>query len=323
MKKGIVCVFIVMGFISDALGAEPLKPVAIQLDWFTNVQFAGILVAKEKGWYEEAGIDLTVKGWQKGISPVEEVVAGRAQIGTDEGTVIIEARAGGKPVKAIATQFQKSPLCLTSKKDRAIASPKDLIGKKVGVSMPKTVLMTKIILAYENISYDQITPVQTGGDLSLLANDEVIAFAGFINNQPLLMEEKGYPATYLAAFKYGYDFYSDVFFTTDEMIKNQPDILKKFMEVTLRGWREAFKDIPGTAQLVLDKYHPDKTASLKQQIKSLEIFKSLMTMGVGEVLLGFMEERNWEKGVDTLMKFNQIQNKIPAEDLFTLEFLKK
>ena len=56
---------------------------------------------------------------------------------------MIEARAGGKPLKAIGVQFQKSPLCLTSKKDKGIKSPKDLLGKKVGVSMPKTVLMTK------------------------------------------------------------------------------------------------------------------------------------------------------------------------------------
>jgi ABC-type nitrate/sulfonate/bicarbonate transport system substrate-binding protein len=323
MKKCMVSMIIILGLISQAMGAEPLKPLTIQLDWFTNVQFAGILIAKDRGWYAEAGIDLTVKPWQKGISPIEEVASGRAQIGTDEGTVLIEARAAGKPLKAIGVQFQKSPLCLTSKKDKDIKSPKDLTGKKVGVSMPKTVLMTKIVLASDNIQYDQITPVQTGGNLDLLINDEVAAFAGFMNNQPLIMAEKGYETTYLPAFKYGYDFYSDVYFTTDDMIATQPDVLRIFMEVTLRGWSEVFKDIPAAAQVVVEKYHPDKTVSVTQQVKSLEIFKQLMTFSIGESLIGFMEEQNWQKGVDTLLKFGQIQQKVPAGDMFTLEFLKK
>ncbi len=323
MKRWIVCVIIILAFTTPAMAKEPLIPLTIQFDWFTNVQFAGILVAKDRGWYEDAGIDLTIRGWQKGISPVEEVVSGKAQIGTDEGTVLIEAAAQGKKLKAIGTQFQKSPMCLTSKKDKNIASPKDLIGKKVGVSMPKTVLMTKVVLASQGIGYDQIVPVQTGGDLKLLMDDEVIAFAGFMNNQPLIMEEKGYPVTYLAAFRHGYDFYSGVYFTTEETVRNQPDILRKFIAVTLRGWQEAFKDIPATARLVLDKYYPDKNTSVRQQIRSLEIFKNLMTMGVGESLIGFMEEQAWKKGIDTLHQLGQIQRKPSASDIFTLEFLKQ
>ena len=64
---------------------QPMTPMTVQLNWVPNVQFAGILLAKERGWYRDAGIDLTIKGWEEGVSSTDEVVAGRAQIGVAEG----------------------------------------------------------------------------------------------------------------------------------------------------------------------------------------------------------------------------------------------
>lgn len=135
------------------------------------------------------------------------------------------------------------------------------------------------------------------------------------------MKEKGYATNVIPAFKYGYDFYSEVYSASDDILRKHPELIRKFTDVSYRGWREAFKDVPGTARMIVEKYYPQ--GSVKQQTESLKVFKYLATMGVGESLIGFMEEQIWNESIGILYKFGQIEKKIPATDVFTLEFLKK
>ena len=315
-----MCLLIMAICSGQGIAKEPPQPVTIQLNWVTNVQFAGVLLAKERGWYEEAGIDLTVRGWKKGVSAVDEVIDGKIQIGMTGGDVIIRARAEDKAVRAIGVQFQKSPICMLSKKERGIKTPQQLAGKKVGIGSPKSELMAKVVLANQGLKFEDITPVRIGWDIRPLVNDEIDVFPAFMNNEPLTMKEKGYETNVIPAFKHGYDFYSGVYFVTDTMIRKQPDLIRKFLDATLRGWRDAFKDPAGTATLIVEKYYPK--GSVSQQTESLKVFKLLATIGVGENLIGYMESPFWQKGIDILHKFKQIDRKIPAEDIFTSKFLK-
>ncbi len=315
-----LCLFIVMGFAINGYAKEPLVPVTIQLNWVPNVEFAGILIAKEKGWYEEAGIDLIIRSWKPGISFIDEVVSGNAHIGVTEGADLIRARADKKMIKAISVHFQKPPGCLISKKEKGIDSPEKIKGKKVGINQDEVVMM-KTVLANLGVSYEDITPVETESDVQSLVDDKIDVCVGYMNGEPLSMKEKGYEMNVIPLFKYGYDFYAGVVFATDRIIKENPKLIQKFMDVTLRGWKEAFKEPAATAKLVVEKFYPK--GSVSQQTESLKIFKHLATIGIGESLVGYMEEQFWQKGIDIMYQFKQIEKKIPASDVFTLEFLKK
>ena len=210
-----MCLLIVAICSGHGIAKEPPQPVTIQLNWVTNVQFAGVLLARERGWYEEAGIDLTVRGWKPGVSPIAEVTAGRAQIGVAEGDVLIKAGVNGNALKAIATQSQKTPFCLMSKKSLGIKTPEQLKGKTVGINSHESVVMTKIVLASKGLEYKDIKTVQTEWDIAPLINDKIDVYAAFMNDEPLTMKEKGYETNVIPAFKYGYDFYSGVYFVTD------------------------------------------------------------------------------------------------------------
>ncbi len=106
------------------------------------------------------------------------------------------------------------------------------------------------------------------------------------------------------------------------MIQKQPELIQAFLNVTMRGWREAFKTPQTTAQMIITEYYPE--GSVKQQTESLKIFHILATVGiaVGDNMIGIMDKDYWQKGVAVLHKFNQIDKKIPAENLFTLKFVK-
>jgi len=285
------------------------------------VQFAGILLAKERGWYREAGIDLTIKGWEQGISPIDEVLSGKAQVGVADASKLVESRINGAEIRAVMTAFQKSPSCIMSKKERGIETVRQLVGKKIGVNNPEAEVMIRIMMKNQGLGYKEIIPVKVGWDLQPLIDDKIDAFVAFMNNEPLIMRKQGHEINVIPGFKYGYDFYAGICFMTETMISEQSDLSRKFVNVTLRGWRETFRDMEATAKLVVEKYYPRGTVA--HQTESLKVFKYLATVGVGKSLIGFMEERIWEKGIDTLHKFGQIEKKIPATDVFTLVFLKK
>jgi len=321
IKWVITIVQIVVLSAVPAYAKNQLRPLTIQLNWVTNVEFAGVLLAKKRGWYEKAGIDLTVKSWQTGVSSINDVVSGKTQFGVSDGSVIIKARVGGVPVKAIAAIYQKAPSCLISKKKSNILTPAQLIGKKIGFDDESSMLMIRIILANQGIDLKDITLVQRGWDVRLLVNDDIDVMSAYINNEPMILKKQGIEVNYMPSFKYGFDFYSGVFFASDSFIQNQPQLIQAFLNATMRGWREAFKNHQTTAEMIVAEYYPE--GSVPQQTESLKVFHVLATIGVavGDNMIGIMDKRYWQKGVAILHKFNQIDKMIPAEGLFTLKFV--
>ena len=114
-------------------GAKAGTPITLQLDWKANAQFAGPLVAKETGWYEEAGLDVTIRAADENTDPVTEVVNHPGWIGVGEADVLLVARTKGQPIKAFATMFQSTPLALMTLKSRGLKTFVDLRGKRIGL----------------------------------------------------------------------------------------------------------------------------------------------------------------------------------------------
>ena len=321
MKKNVcslICVLMLFWAVQS--NAEPLEPLTIQLNWFPTVQFAGILLAKERGWYEESGIDLTIQPYEWGLLPVEEVLAGNAHIGIAEGDDLIKARVKGAPVKAIAVQYQKSPFCLISKKEANIQTPEQLAGKKIGIADPASELMVKLMLTSAGLQYEDITPVDYKWDLQFLIDDKADVIVGFMNDEPLTLQEKGYEVHVIPGFKYGYNFYSGVYFVTETMLQEQTELLRRFLDATFRGWQETFKSPETAATVVVNSYFPD--GSVTQQTESLKIFQRLMTLGIVKNLIGYMKEQDWASGIQSLYDFQMIEKKVSANEMFTLQFLK-
>jgi NitT/TauT family transport system substrate-binding protein len=252
--------------------------------------------------------------------PIDEVTSGRAQIGIAEGDDLIKARVKGVPVKAISVQYQKSPFCLISKKEANIETPKQLAGKKIGIADPASELMVRLMLASEGLQYENITPVDYKWDLQFLIDDKADVIVGFMNDEPLTLQEKGYDVHVIPGFKYGYDFYSGAYFVTETMLQEQPELLRHFLDATFRGWHETFKNPETAATVVVNSYFTD--GSITQQTESLKVFQRLMTLGIGEDLIGYMKEQDWASGINVLYDFQHIEKKVPASDLFTLQFLK-
>ena len=113
------------GLAADAL--------TLQLKWVTQAQFAGYYVAKEKGFYDEAGLDVTIKAGGPDINPSQVIAGGGADVVVDWMPSALATREKGVPLVNIAQIFQQSGMMLTCRKDSGIKTPADFKGHTLGV----------------------------------------------------------------------------------------------------------------------------------------------------------------------------------------------
>jgi ABC-type nitrate/sulfonate/bicarbonate transport system substrate-binding protein/formylglycine-generating enzyme required for sulfatase activity len=298
--------------------AEKLTPVVMQLDWKPNVQFAGLLLAKEKGYYAAAGLDVTIKPVDVEMKVVEAVATGSNWIGCSESGVLINARAQGQPIKAFATMFQGSPFCLMSLKSKGITEPKHLIGKTLGVH-PDANKALDIVLNHAGVDRAKMTCIDVEHSIQPLIKGQVDVLMGYLIDEAVALETSGHPVNVIPGYEHGYVAYSQVYFTSEELLKRDPKLLQKFLEASNRGWRDAFADIKGTAKFVVEKYLPG--ANLAYQTKSLEKIAAISGRETGTEKLGTMNRERWVEMCALFEKFKIVPRAVTAEEMTDFSIL--
>ncbi len=117
----------------SAGAAEAADQLTLQLKWVTQAQFAGYYVAKDKGFYDEVGLDVTIKPGGPDINPSQVIAGGGADVVVDWMPSALATREKGVPLVNIAQVFQKSGMMLTCRKDSGVTSPDKFEGKTLGV----------------------------------------------------------------------------------------------------------------------------------------------------------------------------------------------
>lgn len=282
-------------FLLASLRGGASTPVTVQLDWIANVQFAGVLVAKEKGWYDQAGLDVSIKqiDLQAMTTSVASVLKGTNVVGIADGLVLLNARADHKPVKAFATMLQASPLCILALRDGPIHSFHDLVGRTIGLHSYDHVQL-RLMLAYNHLTEKDVNAVDIGDDLTSLISRKIDAQVAYSIDEKVAVELKGYPTVSFPAYENGFVTYSQVYYATDSFLENDPKDLVTFMEATNRGWREAFAHPAETAKMVVATYMKDADSAYQEQ--SLRELRRFATLESDK--LGSMRMSTWKKSCE-------------------------
>jgi ABC-type nitrate/sulfonate/bicarbonate transport system substrate-binding protein len=279
------------------------------------------------GWFKQAGINFQATGWNFTANPVDLVIAGKYNFGFQDGASIIISRSKGAPVKAIWAGGQLSPFCFMSMPKSRITTVKDFKGMKIGYQ-PHELYVLQAMLAHEGMTLTDVHPVPVGFDPAVLTAGTVDAYLCYISNEPITLEQQGIPVHIIPAYKYGYTFYSDVMFTTDDMIKHHPALVKAVVGLVDKGWRYAIAHPTQVATIVVDHYFGPSTgakgkANLKQQIAEL---KALIPLSEGTVApsttkVGTFDAATWARGIGLLRKYKIITQDVQPSALFTNQFL--
>jgi hypothetical protein len=175
--------------------AEPVFPLTVQLDWVENAQFAGLLVAREKGWYAEQGLDVTIVPINRTtLDTVGPVVKGHNVIGCADGMILLQARREHQPIQAFAATLQASPLGIVTLRSSGLSRVKDLAGKTIGLHA-YDLTQLDIMLKANGLSLQQVKIKEIGDDLTSLAAGKIDAQVLYLWMKRSRWRRKGFNST--------------------------------------------------------------------------------------------------------------------------------
>ncbi len=250
--------FSLLLFLTVALfGAQ--KEVTLQLSWTHQFQFAGYYVAKEKGYYRDAGIQLKLLENNGSVDVVDTVLSGKADFGVWHSSVILSAH---RDILLLAALFQSSPSVLLSLQRDDIRTLSDIRGKKIMLyDSVENVAAIGAMLRSEGIgTYDFKAVAPRADNVEALLTKEADLISAYRSNEPYTLSSKGYHYRIFDPKKYGFDFYDDILFTRKSVLQSDPKLVDDFYTATLQGWRYAFEHIDETIALIRRKYNPHKSA---------------------------------------------------------------
>ncbi|TGK47557.1 sensor histidine kinase [Leptospira kanakyensis] len=278
-------VYLVLPFHFPMFGMEK---VTLHLKWFHQFQFAGYYAALEKGYYQDAGLDVELLESTVGIKGIHEKVirsTGQYGVGSNE---LIQERYKGKPVVVLAVIFQHSPSVLFFKKTSNIQSIHDLAGKRVML----TPRMDEIVayLKKEGIELKDLQLLEHRFKPDDLISGKVDAYSGYATTQAYDFKKAGFPFVEYSPRVAGIDFYGDNFFTSEAEVQEHPERVKAFREASLRGWLYAMNHQEEIVDLIYNKY------SQRNPKERLLFEAKQMTPLIQPVLveIGYMNPGRWK-----------------------------
>jgi ABC-type nitrate/sulfonate/bicarbonate transport system substrate-binding protein len=242
--------------------------IAVQLSWIKNIEFAGEFFATTKGYYKAAGFSAVnlIAGGSAGTSAESAVASGKAFVGLSSPGATGPAILQGAPLKTVATTYQKNPFAILSiASKKPISTPKDMVGKKIGVQQGTNQVLFKALLTANGVSSSDVTIVPVQYDPTVLATGEVDGYMAYITNEPILIKSKGYePTTFLFA-DYGLPLVSETFVVTQDSIDNDREKVKALLKAEIRGWTDAVASPAKSADLAVNDFGKGDGLNLTEQ----------------------------------------------------------
>jgi len=304
-------------YVYQTKGANGLEKVSLRLKWIDQAQFAGYYLANSRGLYIDKNLKVEIHPGGPDISPVQMVTTGIDDFGITGADQIILAREKGIPLVALAVLYKDSPVTIMSLEKKNIKKPKDLEGKKVEVVYGRDEeVIYRILLEKEGVDRKKINEVPSLADYSRVISEQVDARVDYELNGGILLPLKGFPLNLIKPRDYGINFYGDTLFTTEEMIRKNPETVRSFVEAIIEGWKEAIADQKSATDEVMKI---NSTLDREQQLKFLEYSVPLI-MKKGDI--GYSEKEIWEEMQTMLLSQGVLKNPVDIDKVFTNEFLK-
>jgi NitT/TauT family transport system substrate-binding protein len=327
IKAGAFAAFVgALGLSNLALAADKLN---VQLDWVVRGNHAMFFVAKEKGFFAKNDIDLAeIRKGSGSPDAMRFVGNGNAEFGFGDLPTLAVARSQNVPVVALAAVNQQSPLAMISlAKTVRLNKPSDLKGLTIGIHPGgSTYIFFKGFLDANGMTEKEMTLNSVSPPYeSYLLLGRVQTVIGYLDAEiPELEAKAGGPGSLsiLLGADYGWKAYGSGLFTSEKMIKENPDVVRRFV----KAYREAFDYVvahPEEAAEITAKAAPgyaEKKGVLLAQIKA-DIASSFTSPATKAQGLGWMTKTQWDETLKTLLDQGVLKAALPADGVFTDKFL--
>ena len=252
--------------------------VSLRLNWYMGGLHVPFYYGKERGFYKEEGIDLTINEGRGSANTVQVVAAGSDTFGLADSSSVVATAAKGAEIKSVMSLLNSTGFSVVSLASTGIKTPKDLEGKKLAVS-PGDPLgqLFRALAAHNKLDMSKITFVQVDPAAKVVSvlEKRVEALLGGADDQYFLIKYKGEEPAALRFADHGANIVGMTILTQEATIKSKADLVRRFVKATARSWEEAKKNpeaaVDATMKVKPDLNRASQLDQLKVDIELLEL----------------------------------------------------
>jgi NitT/TauT family transport system substrate-binding protein len=304
MRKTVLTAAAVLASLGLGAAAQAADEVTLQLKWVTQGQFAGYYAAKDKGFYEEEGLDVTINPGGPDIAPPQVIAGGGADVIVEWMPAALASREKGVPLVNIAQPFKRSGMELTCMKDTGIAKPEDFRGKTLGVwfygnEYPFLSWMAKLGIPTDG-SAQGVKVLKQGFNVDPLLQKQADCISTMTYNEYWQVIDAGIKPEDLVVFKYedqGVATLEDGLYVLEKRLEDPKfaDVMARFVRASMKGWDWTRANPDEAAEIVLEN---DATGAQTEQHQKRMVGEiNKLTEGSN----GVLDPADYERTVQTLL----------------------
>lgn len=317
-------ILVMLMFISNAIYAqqeESLQEITVLLDWVPNTNHTGMYVAIERGFYQEEGLEVNIIQPSEG-GPAGLIAAGQGEFGISYQEQVTFARTSKEPlpIVALAAIIQHNTSGFASPVEKEITRPSDFEGKKYGGwGSPVEEAMIRALMEIDNADFNKTEIVTIGAIDFFTAVQEYVDYTWiYYGWDGVAAELKDFPINFILLQEYApeLDFYTPVIIAREQLLAQKPELVRKFLRATEKGYQYSIKN-PEKAVQDLLKHAPEVNPEIaigSQRYLAEQYLADAPYWGV-------MEAERWENYAQWLYEQDLIEKMLDVKDSFTNEFL--
>ena len=313
------------------LASSPLAAqdkVDFALDWVINGRIAPFFNGLDKGFYREAGIDITItRGYGSGDT-VKRVAGGSNPYGIADTAAIVPGRSRGTMVKAIGIIHDRAPHTIFSLKKTGIRTPQDLKGKTLAAPLGSSVRILFPVFARVNglDPEKDVTWLTVDGAAmpATLLSGRAHGLPNFLTDGPPLFAQAKAQGDEIASLRFsewGVDLYATALISTDDLIRQRPDLARRLVGAALKSWAFAVENPEETLRMFLVRT-PEASPEVTRQMLTI-VLDLLLSEATEKHGIGWIERAKMEKTIEVLTQYLNLPRRVSAEEVYTNEFLPK
>ncbi len=306
-------------FCSTSSYAGTASRVVFGTNWFAEAQQGGYYQAEAKGIYKKFGLDVSIDKNGPGINGQQLLVAGKYQFYMSSALDNLVATAHGLPLVTVATIFQKSPTCIYA--HTWAKTPEDLT-RASQILVSSNEIHSWWPWAMTKFGYKSSQRGVYTGSVAPFVADKQRAQQGYAGSEGFMIAKEGIKFNMFILADYGYPEYAETIETTRAMIKEHPEVVKKFIEATMLGWRSYLND-PGPGDMLIMRANPRQSpAQLAYGVSSMIKDKMLVSSATNKYGLGTMTNKRWKAIFNVAVKNGLVPAGMDYQKSYTLKFIR-
>lgn len=313
------------GLVAPATAQTPIK---FSLDWKIEGPAAPFLIAQEKGYFAEEGLDVTIDTGSGSVEPINRVASGAYDMGVGDINSVIKFNDQNPdtPLKSIYMVYNKPPFAIVGRKSLGVAGPKDLEGKTLGAPAPDgAYAQWPIFVEANGIDADSVSIENVGFPVRepMLASRQVDAITGFSFSSFINLKANGVPVDDIAVLlmaDHGVNLYGNTIIVSPAFAEANPDAVKGFLKALNKGIKEAAADPEAAISYVTEANAiVDRDTELERLQMALD--QNVLTDEVMANGLGAIDPERLGNAIDQIGITFEFVSKPTAEAAFDASFL--